>query len=298
MSTSGPLVVTAAWKLAVSVPGDAVDLFSDALRPFALSVAAFGGEAVDADWTVEAYLEATPDPGPMAAAVALAATAANIAEPDIACVPLAATDWLKDSLATFQPVRVGRFFVYPSHYAEAIPVGSIAIRIDAATAFGSGEHGSTSGCLHAIDAMPDSVMPRRTLDLGCGSGILSIAAAKRWRRPVIAADIDPEAVRVSRANFSENGVARQAFAIQSNGRRHRRLLESAPYDLILANILAGPLIKLAPVLRRHAASGGRAVLSGLLAEQEQQVLSAYRRCGFTPQDRILVNGWATLVLTG
>ena len=153
--------MTAAWKVAVSVPGDAVDLFSDALRPFALSVAAFGGEAPTADWTVEAYLDAPPDPGQMAAVIALAAATAEIVEPEIACVPLAAMDWLKDSLDTFQPVQVGRFFVYPSHYTDAIPTGAIGIRIDAATAFGSGEHGSTAGCLRAMDAMGASLGPSR-----------------------------------------------------------------------------------------------------------------------------------------
>ncbi len=289
--------VTAAWKVMLLVPGDAVDLFTDALRPFALSVAAFGGEAMDAEWTVEAYLETPPDPGPMAAAVALAASAADVAEPHIACLPLAPTDWLKDSLDTFQPVQVGRFFVYPSHYAEAIPAGSIAIRIDAATAFGSGEHGSTSGCLRVIDAIGGSFRPRRTLDLGCGSGILSIAVAKRWRAPVVAADIDPEAVRVSHENFVENGVARQTAAIESNGRMHRLLLESAPYDLILANILARPLIGLAPALRQYSAPGGFVVLSGLLVEQAQQVLGAYRQCGFVLRNRLVVEGWATLVLS-
>lgn len=281
----------------LSVPGDAVDLFTDTLRPFALSVAAFGGEAADADWTVEAYLEAPPDPGQLAAAVALTATAAGVPEPEIACVPLAATDWLKDSLDTFRPVRIGRFFVYPSHYAEAIPAGTVAIRIDAATAFGSGEHGSTSGCLRAMDTIGRSFRPGRVLDLGCGSGILSIAAAKRWRVPVVAADIDPEAVRVSRENFVGNGVARQAAAIESNGRKHRLLLESAPYDLILANILARPLIGLAPALRRVSKPGGLTVLSGLLAEQGQQVLGAYRQFGFKLHKRIMVEGWSTLVLS-
>lgn len=281
----------------VLVPSDAVDLFADALRPCALSVAAFGGAAPTADWTVEAYLEAPPDPGQMAAAVALAANAAGLPEPDISCVPLAATDWLKDSLDTFQPVQVGRYFVYPSHYTGSIPSGSIAIRIDAATAFGSGEHGSTSGCLRAMDIIGGFVRPGRILDLGCGSGILSIAAAKRWRSSVVAADIDPEAVRVSRENFAENGVARQAAAIESNGRWHRLLLESAPYDLILANILARPLIGLAPALRQYSVPGGLVVLSGLLMEQAQQVLGAYRQCGFMLRDRLVVEGWATLVLS-
>lgn len=288
--------MTAAWKIAVSVPGDTVELFSDALRPFALSVAAFGGERPAVDWTVEAYLDAPPDPGQMAAAVALAAAAAGIAEPRVACLPLATTDWLKDSLDTFQPVHAGRFFVYPSHYTGPIPTGAIAIRIDAATAFGSGEHGSTSGCLQAIGAIGGDVRPGRVLDLGCGSGILSIAAAKRWRVPVVAADIDPEAVRVSRRNFAENGVSRLAAAIESNGRRHRLLLETAPYDLILANILARPLVGLAPALRQYCGTGGMVVLSGLLAEQGPQVLSAYRRFGFKLRNRILVEGWATLVL--
>ena len=286
---------TPAWTIRVAVPEAAVEVFSEALRPFALSVVSFT-ERLDGDWAVEAYAAVPPAPAPLATAIALASAAAGMAQPDLTCAPFAARDWLADSLESFKPLRVGPFFLAPSHSRDAPPVGSIPIRLDAATAFGTGEHGSTKGCLLALHRLSGRLAKPRVLDLGSGSGVLSMAAAKLWHGRVYAADIDAEAVRVSRENFSANGLAMMPDPIRCNGFGDRRLREAAPFDLIAANILARPLMALAGNVRAHLRRPGYAVLSGLLIAQEGPVLNAYARVGFRPVDRIAVDGWRTLVL--
>ena len=283
------------WRIRLLVPAAAEALFRTALQPFAASVSA-SGDSLDGDWTVEAYTVAALDPARLAAAVELAAAGAGIEAPDIACTPVGATNWLSANLVSFQPVRAGRFFVHPSHYAEATPAGAVPIHVDAATAFGSGEHGSTRGCLLALDGLAAARRFERCLDLGCGSGILAIAMARLWRGRVIACDIDPEAVRVCRENVRRNGVAAQVRAVCSNGLSDRRLLAERPFDLIVANILARPLMTMAAGVTARLASGGAVVLSGLLTGQEAQVLGAYRRCGLALTRRITIEGWRTLVL--
>ena len=283
------------WRIQLAVPAAAEALFRAALEPFAASVSA-SGDSLDGDWTVEAYTVAAPDPARLAAAVALAAAAAGVEAPDIACTPIGETNWLSANLVSFQPVRAGRFFVHPSHYAAPIPSGTIPIHVDAATAFGSGEHGSTRGCLLALDGLARVVRPARCLDLGCGSGILAIAMARLWHGRVVACDIDPEAVRVCRENVRCNGVAGQVRTVCSNGLGDRRLLAAPSYDLIVANILARPLMTMARDVTARLAPGGSVVLSGLLTGQEAQVLGAYRRCGLALVRRITLEGWRTLVL--
>lgn len=290
-----PGTATPGWRIRLVVPAAAEALFRAALQPFAASVFA-SGDSLDGDWIVEAYTVAAPDPARLAAAMELAAAGAGIEDPDIACTPVGATNWLSANLVSFQPVRAGRFFVHPSHYAEAIPAGAIPIHVDAATAFGSGEHGSTRGCLLALDGLAAAGRFERCLDLGCGSGILAIAMARLWRGRVIACDIDPEAVRVSRDNVRRNGVAAQVRAIHSNGLSDRRLQLERPFDLIVANILARPLMTMAAGIAARLAPGGAVVLSGLLTGQEAQVLGAYRRCGLALTRRITIDGWRTLVL--
>lgn len=292
---AGTGTLTPGWRIHLVAPAASVELFSAALQPFAVSVSA-SGDSLKGDWVVEAYAAAAPDPTRLATAVGLAAAAAGIEEPPVACVPVGQTDWLAENLVSFQPVRAGRFFVYPSHHRDEPPVGAIPIRIDAATAFGSGEHGSTRGCLHALDRLAAIGRFDRALDLGCGSGILSIAIARLWHARVTAADIDPIAVRVCRENMSLNGVSTRVRALQSNGLTDRALRAAPAFDLIVANILARPLMAMARDLTARLAPGGVAVLSGLLAGQEAQILGAYRRCGLVLQDRITIDGWRTLIL--
>jgi ribosomal protein L11 methyltransferase len=283
------------WKLMLVVPADAVELFSAALEPFVLSVASFAVTPAG-PWTVEAYADAPPDRGAVEAAVMIAAAAVGIAAPPVQVEAMKVKDWLTANRQSFQPIRAGRFFVHPSHYRAAIPAGAVPVLIDAATAFGSGTHGSTFGCLIAIDRLLPCLRGGLLLDVGCGSGILSIAMAKAGGWPVLAADIDPESVRVCRVNVRANGVADRVQAVCSRGLCDRRIATSGPYPLIVANILARPLMMMAAGIAAAVAPGGHVVLSGLLIDQEVPVMGAYRRCGLVLGQRITVGGWRTLIL--
>jgi len=294
-SAMGMAPVSANWMLRVTVPAEAVELISDALQPFAISIASFG-VTPDGPWTVEAYADAPPEHDRLAAALGVAASIAGMNAPEVQVEPMATTDWLATNRASFQPLRAGRYFVYPSHYDEPIPSGAVGIRIDAATAFGSGAHGSTFGCLLAIDRLLPRVGAGPLLDVGCGSGILSIALARPGGRSVLATDIDPEAVRVCRENARANGVGGRVQAIWGAGLGDRRIGAAGPYPLIVANILARPLVTMARSIVANLRDDGFVVLSGLLAEQDVQVAGAYRRCGLRLDSRITVDGWRTLIL--
>lgn len=283
------------WKLTLTAPAEAADLFVAALEPFAMSVASFA-VTPDGPWTVEAYADAPPDRGAVDAAVLVAATAAGVDAPTLQVEEMKVKDWLTANRQSFQPIRAGRFFVYPSHYKKPPPAGTVPVLIDAATAFGSGTHGSTHGCLLAIDRLLPGLRWGQMLDVGCGSGILSIALARAGGWPVLAADIDCQSVRVCDVNARANGVADRVQAIWSRGRADRRIRAGMPYPLIVANILARPLMLMAADIARAVAPGGHVVLSGLLVGQEVPVLGAYRRCGLVLAERITVGGWRTLIL--
>lgn len=287
--------MSASWVLRTTVPAHAVDAVAEALQPFAISVASFG-TTPDGPWTIEAYADAPPDHARLGQALGQVATAAAIDLPDLQVEPMAATDWLRANRDSFQPIRAGRYFVYPSHYEGEMPSGAIAICIDAATAFGSGTHGSTQGCLLALDLLMPAIGRGMLLDLGCGSGILSIAMARTGGHAVIAVDINAEAIRVCRENARINGVADRVHAFRGGGLRDRRVAINGPYPLVVANILARPLMEMARDIAANVEVGGFVVLSGLLIGQEVQVLGAYRRCGLSLHDRVTVGGWRTLIL--
>lgn len=237
----------------------------------------------------------TGDETGLALALALAAAASGIA-----CTPerhpIPETGWLARMREAFPEQRIGtRFVIRGSHLARKKTAGRISLVLDAGMAFGSGEHGSTQGCLLALETLAP-VRPRRILDLGTGSGILALAAARLWHRAVLAADNDPEAVRAARRNAASNGLAPSVRVILGDGWRARAILSHAPYDLVLANILARPLIAMAEALARHLAPGGRAVLAGLLDRQAPMVLAAHRRAGLVLVRRIGLDGWTTLIL--
>jgi len=285
-----------AWTLELEAPEDAAPAFMEALDGLAVGVSGFetGGGG---PWRIEAWFDGMPEHGALSAAIALAAASAGVTEPEFVVRPLEQRDWLAENRASFAPVRAGRFLVHPTHWQGHRPAGAWTVALDAATAFGSGEHGTTRGCLLALDALARRKRPRRVLDMGCGSGILSIAAALAWRIRVLAVDIDPEAVRVTAENAKRNHVAQRVCGVCGNGfaalpgRRVGRR-----FDLILANILARPLQRMAPDLSRRVAPGGTAILSGLLVAQEMQVIAAYRAQGLTLGRRIRLDGWSTLVL--
>ena len=205
-------------------------------------------------------------------------------------------DWIKLSQEGLPPVRAGRFFVYGAHDAGVVPHGVIPIRIEAGLAFGTGHHETTALCLRVLSDLSKKRRFVNVLDLGCGTGLLAIGAAKLWRRPVLASDIDVVAVEVTRENAAANGEAPLIRALTADGLTHPVLAKQAPYDLIIANILASPLTKLAPEIARALAPGGIAVLSGLLQWQENLVASFYRPHGLILRGTRRDGVWSALTL--
>ena len=206
------------------------------------------------------------------------------------------TDWVAQSLKGLAPVAAGRFYLHGSHDRPSRPLNGHPIEIDAGTAFGTGHHGTTRGCLLAFEALAKQGKHTRVLDLGCGTGVLGIAAALATKTPVMASDIDPEAVRVSLLNAKANGAGALLKAVTVAGTGHRALRECAPYDVIFANILARPLIHLAPSLARLLTAHGAVILSGLTHDQERMVSAAYRNQGLHHVCRFRLEGWSTLVM--
>lgn len=205
-------------------------------------------------------------------------------------------NWVAKSLEGLAPVRAGGFYVYGSHEAAPVPAGLTPIRIDAAQAFGTGHHETTTGCLEAIDRVLKRRRYRALLDVGTGTGILAIALAKRTHLPVIASDVDLVAVETTIQNARENGVGGFITAVQATGLDHRRIANGAPYDLIVANILAGPLTALAPAMGRVAGHGAVIILSGILAHQAARVIAAYGRQSMILKQKLIRTGWTTLIL--
>jgi ribosomal protein L11 methyltransferase len=253
-------------------------------------------DAGGAGWGVALHFRSAPDRDAVrklvaAAAGCDAATALSFAR-------IAETDWVRESLRGLKPVAAGRFIVHGAHDRTGVPVNRIGIEIEAALAFGTGHHGTTRGCLFALDRLCKSARPhhrrQEILDLGTGSGVLAIAAARALRQRVLATDIDPAAVRVARANARLNRAGTMIEVVNADGVAARKICRQAPFALIFANILLGPLQRIAAPLQKLAAPGARIVLSGLLPAQANAALAAYRACAL--ERRIDLDGWTTLVL--
>jgi ribosomal protein L11 methyltransferase len=213
---------------------------------------------------------------------------------DITVAPLPDQDWIRLSQEGLPPVRAGRFFVYGAHDAGTVPHGVIPMKIEAGLAFGTGHHETTALCLAVLSDLANKRAFRNVLDLGCGTGLLAIGAAKLWKRSVLASDIDPVAVEVTRDNARANGVGPLIRAVTADGLTNPILANGAPYDPLIANILAGPLTQLAPSIIKALAPGAMLVLSGLLRNQEALVTSFYRDLRFIGRRR--AGPWSALVL--
>jgi ribosomal protein L11 methyltransferase len=253
------------------------------------------GEAPDSVWQVTVYLSGEAEKAEIAALKG-AAKALGMPASAFAIESLPETDWVAKSLEGLKPVRAGRFLVHGSHDRARRRKNDIAIEIEAGQAFGTGHHGTTAGCLIAIDRLTHSRKIRNALDIGTGSGVLAIAIAKVAKAPVLAGDIDPVAVKVARENVRLNGVGNYVRAVTAANLRKHGFGARAPFDLIVANILAGPLMGLAPGIARALAPGGTVILSGLLPEQRARIIAAYRNQGLALARSSILDGWLTLVL--
>lgn len=242
-------------------------------------------------WEVGIYF--TEEPDEIALALLAAAQGAN----PFVVSELPEVDWVAHVRRELTPVAAGRFFVYGSHDADKLPAGAEPLLIEAAMAFGTGHHGTTKGCLEALDRLATAGwQPKRVADIGCGTAVLAMAAARIWPGTVLASDIDPVAVDVAAANVIANGLDGRVVCIEAVGFDHPMLDDAAPFDLVFANILKQPLIDLAPDMARHVAQGGRAILSGLLTTQAEEVIAAYDAAGFDLERRDDLGEWSTLVV--
>lgn len=205
-------------------------------------------------------------------------------------------NWVARSLEGLAPVIAGGFYVYGSHETGPVPAGLTPMKIDAAQAFGTGHHETTTGCLEAITITLKRKKPRHMIDVGTGTGVLAIALAKRTNRTVIASDIDPISVTTTVDNAAQNGVGKHIIALEATGVNHKAIKQNAPYDLIVANILAGPLMALAPSIGQIAAKGATIILSGILQHQARGVINAYARQGMVLSQKLQRKDWTTLIL--
>ena len=262
------------------------------LDPEPIGVGAFEVEDGSGLWEVGGYFTDTPDE------VALAILAAGFEAKPFVVSELPETDWVAHVRRELAPVEAGRFFVCGSHDADKLPEGRIPLQIEAAMAFGTGHHGTTLGCLKALDYLLDKgFSATKVADIGCGTAVLAMAAARVWDGDIIASDIDEVAVDVAEANLKANDMAGEVHCVESAGFDHPDLKVYAPYDLIFANILKGPLVELAPEIAANLRVGGQAILSGILNEQADDVISLYLQNEFSLARRDEIGEWTTLILS-
>jgi ribosomal protein L11 methyltransferase len=269
-----------------------VDLLTESFFEGQAAIAAFEGPG--GGWDITVHFAEPPDQVSIRELVGLAA-GDEVAQA-IAFDTVEAKDWVKATLEQLIPVRAGRFIVHGAHDRAKVPANKLGIEIEAALAFGTGHHGTTRGCLILLDHVLKAWRPRRVLDLGTGTGVLAIAAAKALRIQVLASDIDPMSVRVAAENARLNGTGDLVETIRATGFAAPEFARRGPFDLVLANILANPLREMATPMARHLAPSALVILSGLLPPQAQGVIAAYRGRGLVLKRHIQIEGWSSLLL--
>lgn len=280
-------------RTALSGAGAAATLCEalDTLDPAPVSTEVHDRDDGTGIWEVGGHFGERPD----AAGLALLARVHGV--PDFETGRVEDRDWVAQVRAELTPVEAGRFVVYGSHDRDRIPSNRIGLEIEAAQAFGTGHHETTQGCLRALDGLArEGFVARNVADIGSGTGVLAMGAATLWPCRAVASDIDPVATETARANAAANRLAPWILCVTAPGFRNPVLRQRAPFDLVLANILAGPLKRLAPDMARHMTPGGVAILSGILARQAPGVEAVYRGWGFVVAGRQRLGEWTTLVL--
>jgi ribosomal protein L11 methyltransferase len=282
---------TALTTLPGKAPAEALGEAMESLSPEPYGVGVFEIEDGSGLWEVGGYFTESPDQ----AGLALLATIHG-AKP-FAVSELPETDWVAKVKRELAPIRAGRFYLYGSHDAETVPADCVPLLIEAAMAFGTGHHGTTQGCLRALDRLLEQgVTAEKVADIGCGTAVLAMAAARVWPGTPLASDIDPVAVEVADANLAANDMQGRVTCLEATGFDHPQIAAAAPFDLIFANILKGPLVDLAPDMAEHLSPGGHAILSGLLNEQAADVAMAYEAVGITQIEATEIGEWTTLLL--
>jgi ribosomal protein L11 methyltransferase len=268
------------------------DLLTEGLADGEAAVAAFAGPT--GRWDITMHFAEAPDQSTIRDLIALAAgdEVARAVQFDV----VESKDWVKATLEDLVPVHAGRFIVHGQHDRAKVPPNKLGIEIEAALAFGTGHHGTTRGCLVLLGHVLKAHRPRRVLDLGTGTGVLAIAAAKALHDQVLASDIDALSVKVAAENARLNGVGPWVEVTWGSGFSAPRLRQRKPFDLVLANILANPLRQMATVMSGHLAGGARVILSGLLSPQAPSVIAAYRARGLVLEREIRIDGWSSLLL--
>ena len=284
------------WHLEIIIPDqDAFEIFSQALDDFSFSSSAFEIPN-DGGWRLALYCHQKPDHDQILARITFASQMANIKEPEFSLELLPQIDWLSENQKSFKPIKIKRFFIYPSHYDGIIPASSWPMKIDASTAFGTGNHGTTEGCLLALNDLAKYKKIYCPLDIGCGTGILSMAMARAWPANILATDIDQKAVDKTKYNIAKNKLKGRIRVELSKGFDNSIIANNGAYDLIMANILANPLRYMANDMVANLQAGGIVILSGLLNNQESLVINAYMQQGIYLIKRYRLNGWSTLVM--
>jgi len=289
---------TIIWKVIIISPVDFVPeiekLITITSGDYSSSISAFEIKDNLEKVLVEIYFDYKPDIDILNTKISKIASSFGIKSPQLKLEKLEDIDWVAASQKILKPIQAGMFYLYGQHDITSIPTDKISIQMEAAQAFGTGSHETTKGCLLAISDLHTKLDPKNTLDLGCGSGVLAIAMAKIWNCNVVASDIDPIATDTTKENIILNGT-NDILVVTSDGFNNSTVCKTGPYDLIVANILSGPLILLAPSIVNQLEKGGFLILSGLLRKQQDVVIETYISHGMVIEKKYPIHEWQTLV---